>query len=158
MVCDSEPEVAVTVMVEVTGEEPPPPGDPAPHPVSRPMPAKLTASSKSTGRLRRFLQTRQHNAIARADPGSNGRLLRWSAAVVAAVLTVNVVNETPAGVGTVSAEKLHVAPAGNPAQVNETLELKPFSSCTVIVVVALCPDWTDRDAGLIATAKSGGMV
>jgi hypothetical protein len=82
--------------------------------------------------------------------------LLWSAAVVESVDTVNVEYVTPEGVGTVCIEKLHVAPAGNPEQANEILELNPFSSCTVIVVVPFCPAWTEMDAGLIATVKSGG--
>ena len=101
----------------------------------------------------------QQTATARTDPGNSGRESWCAAAAVAAVVTVNVVYVTPAGVGTVCKEKLHVAPAGNPAeQVNETLELNPPTSCTVMVVVPLCPAWTVTDAGLIATVKSGGIM
>jgi len=75
--------------------------------------------------------------------------------VVATVLTVSVEDETPAGVGAVSAEKLQASPVGSPEQANEMLELKPPTSCTVIVVVPLCPALTETDAGLMATVKSG---
>jgi hypothetical protein len=71
------------------------------------------------------------------------------------VFTVRVEYEMPAGVGIVSNVKIHVAPAGRPdEQANDTLELKPASSCTVTVVVPLCPAWTEMDAGLMVRVKS----
>ena len=63
----------------------------------------------------------------------------------------------PDGV-TVDGEKMHVAPAGSPEQLKETVELKPFAGVTEIEVVPYCPAVTLDDAGVDATEKSGGMV
>jgi len=65
------PEVAVMVIinetvagtVKVTLE---------PQPVTRPMPATLTASSSSSRMLRRFLKPKQHSATASVVTGKNG--------------------------------------------------------------------------------------
>jgi hypothetical protein len=84
----------------------------------------LTANSRSNWKRRRFLQPRQQSAVARAEPGSHGRELRRRDAELAEVVTVSAVDVVPGGV-TVDGEKLHVAPVGNPEQVNETAELNP---------------------------------
>jgi hypothetical protein len=159
--CDSDPDVAVTVTVEVTGvdpEPPPLPPPPPPQPLNRLRPTTLTVSRRSICKRHRFFQPKQHSATASAAAGNSWRWLRARAGVVEEVATVSVVEAAaPDGV-TVAGEKLHDAPAGKPEQANVTLELNPPSSCTVMVVVPLCPAWTETDAGLIATVKSGGMV
>lgn len=156
-VCESDPDVPVTVTVDVTGCDPPEPPtlDVAPHPLSRPRPATLTASSRSICQRRRFLNPKQHSTAASAEAGSSGMECLCIAADVAEVDTVSVVYETPAGVGTVSKEKLHAAPVGSPEQANETLESNPYSSCNVTVVVPLCPPWTEMDVGFTEMLKSG---
>ena len=80
--------------------------------------------------------------------------MRRNAAVVAAVVTVSVVEVTaPDGV-TVAGAKLHDAPEGNPEQLNETAESNPFSGVTEIAAVPLCPAVTVRGAEEAATEKS----
>ena len=74
-VCDSAPDVAVTVTVDVTGCEPPPLEEP-PQPVNRLSPPTLTASNSSNCKRRRFLMPKQQSAIASAEPGMNGLGLR----------------------------------------------------------------------------------
>ena len=154
-VCDSDPDVAVTVTVDVTGSDEVTTGE-APQPLSRPIPTTLTASSKSIGKRRRFFQPRQQSATARAEPGKSGLLFRWSAADAAAVVTVSAVDAgAPDGV-TVAGKKLHVAPAGSPeVQLNETAELKPLSGVTV-ALTTICPGTTVSDARDVLTVKSGG--
>lgn len=90
-VCRAEPPVAVTVTVEVTGGGSITMGEAAPQPLSTLNPATLTARSRSICNLRRLLQAKQQSATASAEPGNSGLGLRWKAAVVAEVLTVNVV-------------------------------------------------------------------
>jgi hypothetical protein len=98
----------------------------------------------------------QQSATARAEPGSHGRDSRWSAAELAEVVTVSVVEVEPGGV-TVVGEKPHEAPTGNPdEQLGETAELNPLSTVIVTVVVPLCPAVTVTDVGEAATEKSGG--
>ena len=73
------------------------------------------------------------------------------------VVTVSVVEVVPGGV-TVVGEKPHEAPEGNPdVQLNDTVELKPFTGVTVTVVVPLCPPVTVNDDGDGAMEKSGGL-
>jgi len=78
------------------------------------------------------------------------------AAVDTAVFTVSVELIEPVE-DTVTGEKLHVAPAGNPEQVNVTAEFveKPFCGSTVTVVVPLLPAFTVTAFGVTATMKSG---
>jgi len=85
VVCCSEPDVAVTVIVDVTGRVSPPPPDPAPPQpsLSRPRPATLTASSKSICKCRRILKQKQQIKAASATPGEtvrwiSGERRRWS--------------------------------------------------------------------------------
>jgi hypothetical protein len=153
----SDPEVALTVTVDETGggvdiaEELPP------QPLSRLSPTTLTASNNSICKRRRFLHPRQHSATANIDPGSSGRPLLWSSAVVESVDTVSVVEVVPGGI-TVVGEKLHDAPAGNPEQLNETAELNPYSGVTVMVVLPFCPAVTVNSPGEAAMEKFGVMV
>ena len=73
------------------------------------------------------------------------------------MVTVSVVEAVPGGV-TVCGEKLHDAPDGNPAQLNETAELNPFTGDTLTAIVAFCPCWTESEAGEAAIVKSGDRV
>jgi hypothetical protein len=131
---------------------------PEPHPLSRPRPATLNASSNSICRRRRFLKPKQHNAAASTDPENRELELRRNAAVVAAVVTVSVVEvAAPDGV-TVAGAKLHNVPEGNPEQLNETAELNPFSGVTEIVAVPLCPAFMESDSGEATTEKSVGRL
>ena len=82
--------------------------------------------------------------------------MRRRVAVVAEVVTVTVVEAAALDGVKVAGAKLQDAPAGNPAQLNETAELKPFAGVTVRVVVPLCPAVTVNDAGETPTEKSGG--
>ena len=120
-------------------------------------PARLIASSKSICNRRRFLQPKQQKATAKAEPGINGNELRRSAAELAEVVTVSVVDIVPDGVRNVG-EKPQDAPEGKPEQLNWTIELNPFCGVIVTVVAPLCPPCTEMDAGLRAIEKSGGMV
>lgn len=98
----------------------------------------------------------RQNAAASADAGRSGLELGWTDAVVAAVVTVSFVVEAavPEGV-TVAGEKLHDAPVGNPEQVNETAEAKPFCGVTETVTEPLCPPVTVSVAGVTPRVKSG---
>ena len=83
-------------------------------------------------------------------------LARTVAAVAAAELMVSV--ELNAFVeDTVTAEKLHVAPAGRPLHVKVTAEsvVKPFCAPSATVVVVLPPDATVTAFGVTANVKSG---
>ena len=155
VVWDSDPEVAATVTVDMTGGGEDTTEDAPPQPLSRLRPATLSKSSTNICKRRRLFQPKQHSATARTDPGKSGRELRWSAAVVAAVVTVSVVEATPPDGVTIGGAKLHEAPAGNPEQAKETAELKPFSGVTETVVVPLCPPVTESNAGVAATVKPG---
>ena len=78
-------------------------------------------------------------------------------ALVLAVKVSVVEVAAPDGV-TAAGEKLHVVPAGNPEQLNDTDELNPFTGETEIVLVPLCPGTTVSDAGEAAIEKSGGCT
>jgi len=156
--CESAPDVAVMVTVEVTGvggggpEDPPPP----PQPLRKSKPAALSDKTKSISRRRRFLNLNPQSAMAKADPGSIGNPLRRCCAVAAEVVTVTDVDVVPGGV-TLAGEKLQVAPAGRPEeQAKETAEAKPPCGASEIVAVPLAPAVTDIVAGEAAIEKSGG--
>jgi hypothetical protein len=148
------PEVAVTVMVDVTGCELADDPDVAPpHPVNRAKPKTPIVSISSIPR--RFFQPNSHTTAASAEPGSHNIELPRTPAVDLVVVTVSVEVILPAGV-TVADEKLHAAPLGRPEQVSVTFEFdeKPFSGVTVTVSVPLCPVITVNDAGDIPSVKS----
>jgi hypothetical protein len=128
---------------------------PLPHPFTSPTPARLTASSASSGQFLRFLQPSQHSAIATAVSGHTGIPRRCNAALADAVVTVSTVEVVPGGV-TVAGKKLQVAPAGNPEHANETAESNPPAGETVIVVVPLLPPFTVNELGAAATVNPGG--
>jgi hypothetical protein len=99
------------------------PDDPPPQPLIRLRAKPNTASSTSIRKRRRFQQPRQHAETTRAEPGSSGQELRWSAWVLVEAEKVSVVEIEPPGRGvTLAGEKLHDAPAGSPEQVNATVE------------------------------------
>jgi len=120
---------------------------------------RLSPSATSTNSIickpRRFFHPNQQSAAANTEPGNNGLALRWSAAVVVAVVTVSVVETTAPDVVTVAGEKLHDAPEGNPEQLNDTAPPNAFCGNTKIVVLPLCPAVTVSDAGETATVKLG---
>jgi hypothetical protein len=156
---ESDPDAAVTVIVEVTGwigtptcEDPDPP-----HPETRLKPTTAAARPRSIGK-RRFLQPKQQIARASEEPEKNGLKRRSRAALAAEVATVTVVEAAaPDGV-TVAGAKLQDAPDGSPEHVNVTAALKPFTGVTVSVAVPLCPAATVNAAGDAAIEKSGGRV
>ena len=77
VVCVSEPDVPVTVTVEVTAARDAVVANVAPpHPFNRHRPAMLTTSSNSICRPCRFFQPMKHSATASADPGNNGPELK----------------------------------------------------------------------------------
>lgn len=154
---DPDPDVPVTVTVVVTGvwkleleeEEPPP------QPVNRLSPMTVTASRRNSCTLRRCLHPRKQSAAASAAPGKRGLELGRTAALVAVVVTVSVVEAAaPDGV-TVAGEKLQVAPVGSPEQVNETADAKPFCGVTDIVAEPVCPPLMESEDGEATTAKLG---
>jgi len=70
----TEPDVAVTVIVEVTGGEVPPAPEPPPlpQPVSRLQGTTLIARANRTFKQLRFLKPRQQSANANATAGNTG--------------------------------------------------------------------------------------
>ena len=81
----------------------------------------LTASSSNICNRRRFFQPMQQSASASAEPGKNGLGLRRRVDDVVEVEIVSVVEAAaPIGV-TVAGEKPHVAPVGNPEQLNDVV-------------------------------------
>jgi hypothetical protein len=143
-VCCSEPDVAVTMTVAVTGcggvdgslEEDPP--EPPPHPLSGHRAATLNARSSGSGNRNRFRQKTQPSASARSEPGSNGlELCRRAAAVDAVIVTVVETGE-PDGDAVVG-EKVQDVPEGSPEQPNETAASNPFSGVTDMETDPLCP-------------------
>ena len=74
----SEPEVAVTVTVDVTGwvlpppPDDPPPDDPLPHAVRRLSPIAVAAKRAKSWRRRRFLRPKQEMAAASSASGNSG--------------------------------------------------------------------------------------
>ena len=154
--CESAPDVAVMVTVEVTGVGGGGPEDPPPQPLRKPKPAALSDKTKNVSRRRRFLNPNPQSAMAKADSGSIGNPLRRCLAVAAEVVTVTDVDVVPGGV-TLAGEKLHEAPAGRPEeQAKETAEAKPPCGASEMVAVALAPAVTDIVAGEAAIEKSGG--
>jgi hypothetical protein len=155
--CESAPDVAVMVTVEVTGVGAGGPEDPPPlQPLRKPKPAALSDKTKSISRRRRFLNPNPQSAMAKADPGSIGNRLRRCCAVVAEVVTVTDVDVVPGGV-ILAGEKLHDAPPGRPEeQAKETAEAKPPCGASEMVAVPLAPAVTDILAGEAAIEKSGG--
>lgn len=156
VVCCSEPLVAVTVMVAVTGGRVVLLAKVAPpHPFSRHKPVTLTTRSSSSCRPRRLFHPMKHSATASTEPGNSGVEFRCRAADVVVVVTVSVVDAgAPDGV-TVAGAKLHDAPAGRPVQLNPTAELNPFDGVTVMAAVPLRPPVTDIAVGEVTTEKSG---
>jgi hypothetical protein len=75
VVCESEPEVAVTVTVEVADVTDAPGLLALPQPKSRPAPAAVTVIISSSAKLRRFLHPKRQTEKASAVPGSSGREL-----------------------------------------------------------------------------------
>jgi len=156
--CCNEPDVAVTVTVEIVGWGLP--GEDGlerglTQPVIRARPMRLAASSMSWTPRRFFLPSR-NSIAASAEPGSHRPGLLRVAADAAAVLTVSVETMLPAAFAVVG-EKLHVAPVGRPEQLNATAEVvgKPFSGVTVTVSVPLAPAVTISDAEETANVKFG---
>jgi hypothetical protein len=98
-------------------------------------------------------------ATANAASGKSGCRFPCSIADVAVVVTVTVVVAAAGLAGvTVAGEKLHVSPAGNPEQANETAEVNPPCGVTETVAVPLLPAVTLSVAGVAATEKSGGTL
>jgi hypothetical protein len=155
IVCESAPDVAVTVTVELTGGAFDDPDEPPPQPLRMSKPAALSARSNSTCSRRRFLNPNPQSATAKADSGSIGNPLGRFCAVAAEVVMVTAVEVVPGGV-TLAGEKLHDAPAGRPEEhANETAEAKPPCGDSEMVAVPLPPAVTDIVAGEAAIEKSG---
>lgn len=157
--CCSEPEVAVTVTVDVTGCGWTGGGvlvdaDEAPlHPDSTTR-TTLHSASSAERILRHLFLPRKHTATASAEVGSQGPGLRPRATALDAAFTVSV--ETILPPATVVEEKLHVTPAGKPEQANTIGEEvgKPFCGVAVIVSAALPPAVTVRVGAETPSAKS----
>jgi hypothetical protein len=162
VVCRSDPDVAVTVTIEVTGcggadepfEDPPPP-----HPLSGHKAAALTINSKISWKRDRLFQKTQRSPIARSERGSNGLgpCLRAAAVVDTVIVTVVETGE-PDGV-TIAGEKLQAVPAGSPEQLNETAASKPLSGVTDIETEPVVPAVKVSDESEAAREKSceGGV-
>ena len=138
--CDSEPEVAVTVRVDVTGCEfcPPPPPEPEPplpQPVSK---GSITANTTITsGRLLKRRRKPIHpRASATEVTGANGNRV-WFLLIALAGTAMVIVEELP-GV-TALGEKLHDAPVGSPEQANDTEPVNPSVPLTVMLAVPELP-------------------
>ena len=154
----SEPAEAVTVIEDVTGcellvDEPVPPLDPQPL-----SPGTLKASaSRTSDRICQRLPLRQKNKpqvrLSTIGENAHGRISETAADC--GVESVRVVKTGDEDGVTVAGEKLHVAPAGNPVQANETAALNPFAGVMVIAAVTSCPRLTVKDAGDAVMVKSG---
>ena len=132
-VCSIEPEVAVTVIVEVTGVGPPPPlllPPPSPPQAAIPPSPRIAIAIMQTLRTApRILQLSRNSDDTTIAPGKNGPGLRFKASVSPVMVSV-VEAEVPDGV-TVEGLKAQEAPLGNPLQAKFTVELKPFWGVTV---------------------------
>ena len=153
-VCCNEPDVAVTVIVEVVALRAEINAAP-PQPFIVHSPIPLAASSTITNRRRRFLNPKQKSATARTDPGNRGPDAGWIAAAVVEAFNVSIDEAGAPGGVTVGGEKLHEVPEGNPEQVNETAELNPLTGETETMLELLCPAITVNDVGELAMEKSG---
>jgi hypothetical protein len=138
--CCREPDVAVTVMVDVVGWR----GggvelvdDPLPHPESALKPIAAAAIATKIGHFRRFRQPMQHRTVASTALDENGIALRCNAAADVVVAMVSAVETAPRVGVTVAGEKLQVTPEGRPEQLNETAVSKPFAGVTEMEPVAL---------------------
>jgi hypothetical protein len=170
-VCIKAPDVAVTVTVAVSGVDvtgvagAPPPllccvvGEDAVeevrlHAVNRVRVTIIIGSNIISCELPRLLLPTKHRARASDEPESNRPEVLVTAADATAV-TVSVETRLPAEL-TVTEEKLHVVPLGNPEQVNATGEdvEKPFCGVMVTVVVPLVPAAIERVSGETARVKS----
>lgn len=156
VVCISEPDMPVTVTVEVTTAREALVANVAPpHPFNRHRPATLTTRSNSICRPRRFFQPKKHSATASTDPGNSGLESWCKAAAVVDVVTLSAVEAGAPDGATVGGEKIHDTPAGNPAQLSETGALNPFSGITETMTAAVCPAFIVSDVGEAETEKSG---
>jgi hypothetical protein len=154
VVCCIEPDVAVTVTVEVTALRVEVKAAP-PQPFIMHSPTPLTASNTIINRRLRFLKPKQKSATARTDLGNQGPGAGRIAAAVVEAFNVSIDEAgAPDGV-TVGGEKLHEVPEGNPEHVNETAELNPLTGVTETMLELLCPAITETDVGELATEKSG---
>lgn len=160
-VCTSDPEVAVTVTVEITGGggDDLLPEDPPLHPLSKPNPATLTPSSNTSCTLLLFRNPMKKSTPASAASGKSGCRFLCKLADVVAVVTVKVVvaAAVPDGV-TVAGEKLHASPAGSPEHANETAETNNPCGEIEIVAVPLLPAVTVIAVGAAVTEKSAGTL
>jgi hypothetical protein len=120
--------------------------------------AAVDARTKSDFQGRRFFKLKEQRATTNTAPGN--RVLEWRriAAVAGEAVTVSVVEAAVPDRVNVEGEKLHDAPKGNPEQVNETAELKPFSGVTEMAAFPLCPAAKLIEAGEAAMEKSGSGV
>ena len=107
---------------------------------------------------RRFIfhPEKQHKAPASIAQGDNGRPSRPSTAADEDAVNFSVVETAAPESVTVGGVKLHDTPEGIPAtQLNDTVELNPFSGVTEMVVVVLFPVVSANVDGEAATEKSG---
>jgi hypothetical protein len=127
-VCCVDPDVAITLTVEVVLfrlAEPP-------HPESRVAPRNAAAITTSRNRrlcrhLNPMKQSTAASVVAGKLPGKPGREFSCRTLAEAGVLTVRdvVTAIVPDGV-TLAGEKLQDAPEGNPEQLKVVIELNPF--------------------------------
>jgi hypothetical protein len=160
--CCTDPEVAVTVMVEVTGVFPPPPLLPVllplpPHPVvSSAKPRTAAGSRRAMVSLRLRLKAKSKTE-AKIAPLPHGRERRWRAALVELAVTVRVVVAAAGGV-TLAGAKLQLIPAGRLEHEKAMDWLNPFCGVTVSARVALLPWVTVIAPDALERVKSGALT
>jgi len=154
--CTSDPDVAVTVTADVTGDEPPPPPPlppllpPPPQDDIRPMAAQAI-NIVQTDWFNRFLrQNTMHPASESTAIGRPGRERgRASAVALAAMVSWFVTLLGVEGV-TVAGLNVHVTPAGSPEHKKVTVPLNRFCGVTVRVSEPCPPGLKVNEPGCAA--------
>jgi hypothetical protein len=159
VVCERDPELAVTVTVYVVGfsvavlEE----LDSVPQPAIAARQTSSDTDNRADGMCRRRLQPNQANARARVPVDvpvhSEGRP-RLTAEDVVVDMVSEVCAGPPLGV-TVAGTKAHESEEGRPEHVNATGWLKPLTGVTVTPSVTAWTPVSETVAGDASTVKSG---
>jgi hypothetical protein len=163
-----DPEVAVTVTVDVPEgvpgfEVPPPPPPPLP-PQPRKAPPRTRAQTSTNQRFQRATRLTPGISNSNKLPSAKSPVMpaRWiplcTDDCAAVVVMVKVVVTALAPGVTVAGAKVQVASEGRPLQAKVTGCAKPPAGVTETVVVPVAPAVMDRVAGLALIENEGGTA
>lgn len=151
VVCCTEPEVAVTVTLDVVGcgfPPPPPPVPPPPpplQPVSMPSEVNTSATTIQPRNLRVFPNVNSNPTSAKVKYGTAGSEVSGADEADEEAVKVTLVETGPLDGVSVPGLKVQLTVAGSPLHVKVTAELKPFWGETVNVTTPCPPELTVID-------------